>query len=287
MAFKSISLKDKFPKVVNHIKRNKFILRDDIILSLVITSIGWGFNSLIKGIQFQFNYVDILYISLITSILFIVHTYNDYWETEYHIEITTKPLLENTQESDLVIYTSVIPSFQDWFKPELVKYLINSSPLFKSNKDQMAFRYFILKQDDWEHLRSNKIELLCANHLNDIHKLLQINAFAFDLGKVIDKLKYQRPLDFCIEYKFKDIGSLNLLDSENILKSLAIIPKLNSKNQLDGFEYYDLNKAKQKEKWEYYHFVSMLFYNCVVDGGRNGLDYEKFHDKLAQLNTIM
>jgi hypothetical protein len=87
--------------------------------------------------------------------------------------INVSTLETMAEESDMILYVSSLPKFSDWFKPELIKYLVHTSPLYQNIKPQKAIRIFVIKN------RTNAGEVrfwdnLCAAKLYDIHDRLRI-----------------------------------------------------------------------------------------------------------------
>jgi len=185
--------------------------------------------------------------------------------------INTYALEELSKDSTLIIYFSNLPSFSDWFKPELVSYLLKTSPLLRDLANhvadkpsghlattthgpvqrQHAVRVFIVETSAFARLStlSGHQQTKCAEALCHIHDCLGIIPMLLTTEEV-STLKRCTHMDCCIG--FKDVKSPGELLQKRTDVALGhnvtvLVPDKNTLNQVTHFNRLDASNGQRQE----------------------------------------
>ena len=193
-------------KSIKSSRRNLSVL---VVVNILIGLIGYFVPQMIgvKG-----NIILEIVISCVFTSLIAVFT--SFWTTLTNIsnqftskEIDVGELIQLSNESDMILYVSSMPKFSDWFKPELMKYLILTSPtyyLHRQNQKQLtAKRIFVFDNTDISVSIVGNRQSLCRTRLAEIHGILGIRASMINPHniKAMHDNPEGYPYDFCIGFK--------------------------------------------------------------------------------------
>lgn len=192
----------RIPKILAHqISKDYFALIISSITGLIVAIVGLLITELIiddqsvdllETLVLHTSIISYIYSIFVAIVVYLAVKigYIDHLLT--HVGIYTDVLEELTKDSDLIIYTSYIPSFVDWYKPELINYLLKTSPklMIKNNSSddyKNAFRFFILPKKEWKYLKHESKDKSYTRNLASIHTELGIKTYGIDLEKILKK----------------------------------------------------------------------------------------------------
>ena len=221
-----------------------------LLISIVIAYLGTLFTS-----SKQWN----LYLTTViwTAIVFIVATIYaavmEAIESYLFFGINKGEPISIFTQSDLIVCTSVLPKFDQWFTPPLIDYLIHTAPLLNPNIAQSVLRVFVVPEEDLINIIGMEGgPKYCASVLAKFHEKVKMKA-VFVRQEELEKLlrpegeceDYRREhpeWDFSVGFTNAKNGLKDVLDGTAILN--ASVSPFKTKQGVTGFRYFGSNAAE-------------------------------------------